>query len=316
MSAFARIIAQAEYNNQLKPHAFIYRMNIHIIKHRLHQYARLTRLDKPVGTLLLLWPTLWALLIASSGWPRADVLVVFVLGVILMRSAGCAINDFADRKIDPLVARTKDRPIASGEISAKEALIVFATLSLVAFGLVLFMNALTIYLSFVAVALAGVYPFMKRVTFMPQAVLGAAFSMAIPMAFSAQTNHVPSLAWLLFLTNLIWTVAYDTLYAMVDREDDLKAGVKSTAVMAGENDLMMVFSLQALFIMGLFLVGHRIDAGLGYYASVVVATGLIVYQFIQVKGRNRDACFSAFKQNNWVGLCVTLGLMLHYFLKV
>lgn len=284
----------------------------HIID-RLRQYAKLTRFDKPVGILLLLWPTLWALLIAAQGMPRWGVLAVFVLGVVLMRSAGCAINDYADRKIDPLVARTKDRPIASGAVSPKEALIVFAVLSLLAFGLVLFMNALTIYLSFVAVALAGIYPFMKRVTFMPQVVLGAAFSMAIPMAFAAQTGGINTLAWLLFLTNLVWTVAYDTLYAMVDRDDDIKAGVKSTAVMAGDNDLIMVFSLQATFIMGLFLVGGRIDAGWGYYSCLVVATGLIVYQFIQVKGRDRDACFSAFKQNNLVGLCVTLGLILHYF---
>lgn len=291
-------------------------MNKEHIIDRLTQYAKLTRLDKPVGTLLLLWPTLWALLIAAQGMPHWGVLVVFMLGVVLMRSAGCAINDYADRNIDPLVARTKERPIASGAVSPKEALIVFGSLSLMAFGLVLLMNKLTIYLSFGAVVLAALYPFMKRVTFMPQVVLGAAFSMAIPMAFAAQTGSINTLAWLLFLTNLVWTVAYDTLYAMVDRDDDIKAGVKSTAVMAGENDLMMVFSLQAMFVMGLFLVGSRIDAGWGYYSSVTIVVGLIVYQFIQVKGRDRDACFAAFKQNNLVGLCVTIGLVLHYFLKV
>ena len=206
------------------------------ILERLEQYTLLTRLNRPIGSLLLLWPTLWALWIAAEGWPDPLVLFVFVCGVFLMRSAGCAINDFADRDIDPHVARTSQRPMATGRISTKEALAVFAGLSLTAFILVLFMNQLTIYMSFVGVALAASYPFMKRFHYMPQVHLGAAFGWAAPMAFTAQANEITAITWLIFMATVLWATAYDTMYAMADREDDLKIGVKSTAILFGEAD--------------------------------------------------------------------------------
>jgi len=285
------------------------------LRERLTEYARLMRLDRPIGILLLLWPTLWALWIAGQGRPDPLVLAVFVAGVVLMRSAGCVINDFADRHFDPHVARTRDRPIAAGRVSPREALILFAVLCLLAFGLVLLMNRLTILLSFVAVALAAVYPFTKRVTHLPQVVLGAAFGWAIPMAFAAQTGELPRIAWLLFLVNILWSVAYDTLYAMVDREDDLKIGVKSTAILFGEADRLVVGVLQLLVLLGLSLVGSLAGLGDFYAIGLLVAALLALYQQYLIRDRDPQRCFEAFLNNNWFGAAVFAGIALDYLAR-
>ena len=279
---------------------------------RLYQYYLLTRLHRPIGTLLLLWPTLWALWLAAEGFPDPLVLGVFVAGVVLMRSAGCVINDYADRGFDPHVQRTRERPIAAGKVSPREALILFAVLCLVAFALVLLMNPLTIKLAFVAVALATLYPFTKRFTHLPQLVLGAAFGWAIPMAFAAQTGALPQLAWLLFVVNILWTTAYDTQYAMVDRDDDLKIGVKSTAVLFGEADRLIVGMLQLLVLLGLGLVGGMAQLGLYYYLGLLVAAALALYQQYLIRNRDRDGCFRAFLNNSWFGAAVFAGLVLDY----
>lgn len=278
------------------------------IRFRLREYLRLTRLDRPVGSLLLLWPTLWALWIAADGWPDPLVLAVFVAGVFLMRSAGCAINDFADREIDGHVWRTDQRPLAVGSITPAEALGVFAVLALAAFGLVLLMNRLTILLSLVGVVLAATYPFMKRFHHLPQVHLGAAFSWAIPMAFAAQSGEVPPVAWLIYVTNLLWTTAYDTMYGMADREDDLKIGVKSTAILFGRQDRWMVGLLQLLTLVGLVLIGRQAGLGAVYYAGLVVATGFGIYQQYLIRDREPRACFQAFRNNNWLGGSVFAGL--------
>ena len=275
-------------------------------------YAQLARLNKPIGILLLLWPTLIALWLAAEGWPDPLVLFVFVLGVILMRSAGCAINDYADRDIDGSVARTKDRPIVSGKISEKEALIVFAVLSICAFGLVLLMNKLTIMMSLVGVVLAASYPFMKRYHFLPQVHLGAAFGWTVPMAFTAQANELTPLTWLLFLTTVLWTTAYDTMYAMADREDDLKIGVKSTAILFGPLDKKIIGIIQAMLIMALFLIGQRAELSGFYYTGVVAATVLAIWQQYLIKDREPEHCFQAFLNNNWFGMVIFIGVVLDY----
>ncbi len=281
---------------------------------RLKQYALLIRLHKPIGILLLLWPTLWALWIASAGVPAAKTLAIFIAGVVLMRSAGCAINDYADRDIDPHVARTRQRPIAAGQVSPKDALAIFALLCAAAFALVLLTNPLTVYLSFAAAALAALYPFMKRVTFMPQVVLGAAFSMAIPMAFAAVTASVPPLAWLLFTANLVWTVAYDTQYAMADREEDRKIGVKSTAILFGEADVAITMSLQGLFLLALYFVNTRLALGPWFQLGMIIAAVLMVYQYTLIVSRKPADCIQAFLSNNYVGMAIFAGLLVHYSL--
>ena len=278
------------------------------INQRLSLYWKLMRFDRPIGTLLLLWPTLWGLWLAADGVPRIDVLVIFALGVILMRAAGCVINDFADRKLDGHVARTKDRPLASGQLQSKEALGLFAALILAAFVLVLFTNALTIWLSLGAVLLASCYPFMKRYTHMPQLVLGAAFSWSIPMGFAAQSAEVPPHSWLLYVAVVLWTVVYDTFYAMVDREDDLKIGIKSTAILFGDQDRGITAALQVLMVVALLMVAQRFQLGAAFYAGLIAACGLFVYQQHLIRYRHRDDCFKAFLNNNWVGLIIFAGI--------
>lgn len=287
-------------------------MNRDQIRERLYQYFLLTRLHRPIGIFLLLWPTLWALWVAAEGFPRLEVFVVFVLGVILMRSAGCVINDYADREFDPHVARTRERPIASGKVRPREALGLFVTLCLLAFVLVLTMNRLTIYLAFVGAALAALYPFMKRYTHLPQVVLGMAFGWAIPMAFAAQTGEVPKVAWLLFVINVVWSVAYDTMYAMADREDDLKVGVKSTAILFGDADRLMVGLLQGLVLLGLLLVGRQLALATPYYIGLLAALGFALYQQYLIRNRAPGACFRAFLNNSWLGGAVFVGLVVAY----
>ncbi len=282
-------------------------------KTRFYQYFLLMRLHRPIGIYLLLHPTLWALWLASKGQPRVELIIIFVMGVILMRSAGCVINDFADRNVDPHVRRTKDRPIASGLVSSKEALYLFIFLILLAFLLVLHLNFFTILLSIPAVCLAILYPFMKRYTHFPQIILGAAFSWAIPMVFSAQLNQVPLLAWWLFLTALLWTVAYDTQYAMTDREDDLKIGVKSTAIFFGKFDKLIIGILQVLVLISLSLIGVFEHLNLFYQFGVLVMAGFFIYQQYLIKDREPTRCFQAFLNNHWAGLVVFLGLVFSYF---
>lgn len=270
------------------------------------------RLDRPIGIFLLLWPTLWALWIAAEGIPDAPVLTVFVLGVILMRSAGCVINDYADRHLDPHVARTRDRPLAAGRVTEKETLVLFATLCIIAFMLVLLMNALTIMLSFVGVILAGIYPFMKRYTYMPQVFLGAAFAWAIPMAFAAQTGSVPGVAWLLFCATVLWAVAYDTMYAMVDRDDDIKIGVKSTAILFGDADRAIIGFIQLSVLGVLWIVGDHLEMGNFYFGGLLAAAGFGGYQQYLIRNREPTFCLKAFLNNNWFGVAVFCGIVLHY----
>jgi len=273
-------------------------------------YVHLMRWHRPIGFYLLLWPTLWAVWIAGQGQPDIGITAIFIAGVILMRSAGCVINDYADRDIDPLVQRTQDRPLARGRIQPKSALILFAVLCLFAFGLVLFLNWLTIQLSLIALVLAIVYPFTKRYTHFPQVVLGAAFAMAIPMAFSAQTNQLPLLAWGLFVIVVLWTVAYDTLYAMVDREDDIKIGVKSTAILFAKADKLMIGLLQLSVLGGLFWIGQHQQFGVMFYVSLLLASFLAMYQQWLIRDRQTTACFEAFLNNHWFGLVIFLGIFL------
>jgi len=279
------------------------------IKDRLRQYYLLTRLDRPIGIYLLLWPMLWALFIASQGKPDGLVLFVFLTGVVLMRSAGCVINDYADRKIDPQIQRTKYRPIASGRVSGKEALWLFVGLCLLAFGLVLLMNWYTIYLSFAAVALAAIYPFMKRYSNLPQIVLGMAFACSVPMAFAAQTGEVPRIAWLIYAVTVIWTVIYDTMYAMADREEDLKIGVKSTAILFGDADRMILFILQIMMFMGLYLIGEKSAMTMPYYISLIIAMGFSGYQQFLIRRREPRKCMQAFLNNSWLGAVIFIGVL-------
>ncbi|KAB7624488.1 4-hydroxybenzoate octaprenyltransferase [Alkalilimnicola sp. S0819] len=281
---------------------------------RLGAYARLARLNRPIGNFLLLWPMLWALWIAAEGLPDLKVLLVFLLGVLVMRAAGCVINDFADRRIDGHVKRTRHRPLATGEVSAREALVLFVVLCLLAFGLVSLMNPLTIQLSFVGVLLAASYPFMKRYTHFPQVHLGAAFGWAVPMAYAAQTGELAPVAWLVFIAAVIWATVYDTQYAMVDRDDDLKIGVKSTAVLFGEQDRLIVGLLMGLMLLALLLVGQRAGLGWVYFLSLLPAAALFVYQQWLMRERRREECFRAFLNNNWFGGVIFLGIVLDYLL--
>ncbi|KOO12987.1 4-hydroxybenzoate octaprenyltransferase [Vibrio ouci] len=276
-------------------------------------YWQLMRMDKPIGTLLLLWPTLWALIISAQGIPDFKVLLVFVLGVIFMRAAGCVINDFADRKVDGHVKRTKQRPLPSGRVSSKEAIGLFLVLAISSFVLVLSMNTLTIQLSFVGLVLAFIYPFMKRFTHLPQLFLGLAFSWSIPMAWAAQSGEVPMMVWFIFAINALWTIAYDTQYAMVDRDDDLKIGIKSTAILFGRFDKMVIGVLQLITLAMLMFVGTWYQLGASYYWSLLMVGALFVFQQHLIRHRERDLCFRAFLNNNYVGMIVTIGLFIAFW---
>jgi len=282
---------------------------------RIKQYWLLARFDKPIGILILLWPALWALWVASDGNPDSLVLTVFCLGVVLMRAAGCVINDYADRGFDPHVERTKQRPIAAGKVKPKEALIVFVVLCLCAFDLVLLLNVYTIMLSFIGAFLAASYPFMKRYTHLPQAYLGIAFGWAVPMAFSAQTNSIPPVAWVMYLAVVLWALVYDTMYAMVDKDDDLKIGVKSTAILFGAYDRHIMAGLQLVILGLLVTVGQMAQTGWPYYGSILVAAGLSVYQQKLIFHRKKALCFKAFLNSNWFGLAVFAGLVADYWLR-
>jgi len=283
-------------------------------KERILYFALLTRFDKPIGTFLLLWPTMWALWIAGNGKPDIYITVIFLLGVIVMRAAGCIINDFADRNIDGQVSRTQHRPIASGKINTREALIVFLVLCVTAFALVLTLNWLTIGLSFVAVVLAALYPFMKRYTYMPQAFLGLAFGWSVPMAFAAQSNDLPAIAWLLLTATVLWATAYDTIYAMIDREEDLQIGVKSTAILFGEADKLIIGVIQGTFILTMLIIGNKLELSSYYYIGLLVASGLLVYQHKLIRDREPAQCLKAFLNNHWIGVAVFAGVVLHYML--
>lgn len=273
-------------------------------------WCRLMRIDKPIGSLLLLWPTLWALWLAGSGTPAFGTLMVFVLGVFFMRAAGCVVNDFADRKIDGRVKRTAARPLPSGQISEKEAKILFIILVAVSFGLVLTLNTMTIALSVAGLALAWIYPFMKRVTHLPQLVLGAAFGWSIPMGYAAVSESLPFSCWLLFAANILWTVAYDTQYAMVDRDDDIRIGVKSTAILFGRHDKLIIGLLQVVTLLLLVWLGRLAALGMAFYLSLALAAGLFIYQQKLIARRDRDACFKAFLNNNLVGMVIFVGIAL------
>jgi len=280
------------------------------IAERLQWYAQLTRLNRPIGIFLLLWPALWGLWFAARGWPDTKVLLVFILGVVLMRSAGCVINDYADRDFDPHVARTRSRPIAAGRVSPREALALFAALGLAAFLLVLLLNPLTIGLSFVGAFLATSYPFLKRVTHLPQFYLGAAFGWAIPMAYAAQTGAVPDIAWILFAANVFWSVAYDTAYAMVDRDDDRRIGVKSAAILFGRYDRLMIGLCHLAALALLAVAGGRAHLQAIYFAGLVVAAMLALHQQWLMRRREPAQCFRAFLGNNWFGAAVFAGLFI------
>ncbi|MBX9705160.1 MAG: 4-hydroxybenzoate octaprenyltransferase [Gammaproteobacteria bacterium] len=272
-------------------------------------YLKLMRFHKPIGIFLLLWPTLWALWLASNGKPDIKILVIFVLGTIVMRAAGCVINDIADRKFDHQVQRTRERPLTAGKISVRGAVICFVILGFLALVLVLQLNLYTICLSIIALLVAMLYPLMKRVMSAPQLVLGIAFSFGVPMVFAAQTNHVGWLAWYLFGLNFLWVVAYDTQYAMVDREDDLRIGIRSTAILFGQFDRLMVALFHGWFILGLFLLGDLLELPHVYYFAICVAAALCIYQQWLIRDRNPQKCFHAFLNNNWVGLIIFLGLV-------
>lgn len=281
-------------------------MNTNAIPH----YINLTRINRPIGIYLLLWPTLQALWLAADGFPALGTLIIFLLGTALMRSAGCVINDFADRKFDGHVARTAERPLASGLVTEKEAILLFLSLTFLAFLLVLMTNWLTVQMSLIAVLLAAVYPFMKRYTYLPQVVLGAAFGWAIPMAYTATGVQLTAETWLLFSTSLIWAVVYDTQYAMVDREDDLKIGIKSTAILFGDADRLMVALLQLLTLVGWVLLGLQASLGAVWWLAILVVVALYCYQQWLIRHRERDACFQAFLNNNWVGLILFAALVI------
>ena len=278
----------------------------------LRHYARLMRLDRPIGIWLLLWPTLWSLWIAAEGRPRPDVFLVMVLGVVVMRSAGCVINDYADRDFDPRVTRTKDRPLAAGLVAPTEALVLFAALSLIAVALVLTLDPLAQLLAVVGAALTIVYPFVKRFFAAPQLVLGAAFGWGIPMAFAAQTGQVPRLAWLMWLTVVVWAVLYDTMYAMADREDDLRIGVKSTAILFGTADVFIITLLMVTLLVGLGLVGQTAGLGGWYFGSLAICAALLVRQRLLIRHRDPARCFQAFLNNHYLGAVVFAGIMLDY----
>ncbi|MBF0265269.1 MAG: 4-hydroxybenzoate octaprenyltransferase [Gammaproteobacteria bacterium] len=275
-------------------------------------YSQLMRLDKPIGTLLLLWPTLWGLWISSKGIPSLIILIIFCLGVFLMRSAGCVINDYADRELDKHVNRTKNRPLTSGKVTEKEALALFLSLSITSFILVLFLNQLTIFLSIIALFLAALYPFMKRYTYYPQLFLGLAFSWSIPMSFAANNADISIITWILYIATILWIIAYDTQYAMVDREDDLKIGIKSTAIAFGTYDKLLVFLLHLLSLMLLAITGLLLDLKISFYIGLLSAFIISLYQQWLIKDRVKEQCFKAFLNNNWFGLVIFIGLFLNY----
>lgn len=283
---------------------------------RTWDFVQLMRLEKPIGIYLLLWPTLWALWVASKGMPDLKWLLIFVLGTLFMRAAGCVINDYADRHFDGHVARTRGRPLADGRVTPREALILFAVLVALSFVLVLFTNLTTILLSFGGLALAACYPFMKRYTYYPQVVLGAAFSWGMPMAFSAVTGELPPPeAWLLYIANLLWTVAYDTYYAMTDREDDLKIGIKSTAILFGEADRLIILTLQGLALLCLAMAGARFSLGIWFLLGLLGAAACFAWEFWSTREREPQACFAAFLHNHWAGLAILLGIVVDYALR-
>ena len=284
-------------------------------RRHLYQYVLLMRLDKPIGIFLLLWPALWALWIAAGGYPDFRVLLIFVSGVVIMRSAGCVVNDLADRNLDPGVARTIERPLATGAVSVKEAIILALALVLCAFLLVLQLNSLTIKLSFIGILLAIIYPFTKRYTYMPQFFLGSAFGWAIPMAFAAQSGTITVATWILFLATVLWAVVYDTMYAMVDREDDIKAGVKSTAILFDDADRSIIGVIQVLILLALVLLGSRLELGRIFYSGIMIAAVLFIYQQYLIKDREPEHCFAAFLNNNWLGAAVFAGIFFNYQLS-
>lgn len=279
----------------------------------MNAYFRLMRFDKPIGIYLLLWPTLWGLFLAKRGFPDIDLLIIFTLGVILMRSAGCVINDFADRKIDKFVMRTKDRPLTSGEISEKGALILFSFLILMSFGLVLMTNFLTVQLSIAAVFLATLYPFVKRWSNLPQFVLGSAFAMSIPMAFSATLGFVPSNAWWIFLASILWTIVYDTIYAMSDRDDDIKIGVKSTAILFGKYDRLIIGLFQVLFTATLFVIADSFQLGLFFKISIFLSVLIMIYHQYLIKDREKSTCFKVFLNNHIIGAILLIGVIIDLY---
>lgn len=284
------------------------------LKQKWDVYSRLTRIDRPIGTLLLLWPCLMALMLAAGGMPDLKVLVIFIIGVVIMRACGCIINDYADRDLDSFVERTRSRPLASGEISTKEALILFVILGLSAFGLVLLLNGLVVKLSVVGIILTIIYPFTKRITNMPQMFLGIVWSWSIPMAYAAQTGEVPMEAWWLFAANWCWTVAYDTMYAMVDREDDLKVGIKSTAILFGKYDRQIIGLFQLAALACFIAAGWSADRGLLYGLGILTFVGFSTYQQMLIFDRERAPCFKAFLNNNWAGLALFVGLGADYLI--
>jgi 4-hydroxybenzoate polyprenyltransferase len=286
------------------------------LTHQIRQYALLMRLDKPIGIWLLLWPTLWGLWIAGEGHPDSHIFLVFVVGVIVMRSAGCVINDFADRNIDNQVSRTMDRPLASGTVTPAEAIVLFIALGLIAIALVLTLDPLTQALAIVAALLTILYPFMKRLIAAPQLILGAAFGWSIPMAFAAQSGEIPRLAWLIWLTVVIWAVIYDTIYAMVDREDDLKLGIKSTAILFGSADVFIITLLQIIMMLAFWLIGAAAHLGIWYFAATLIAGLFFIYQYLLIRQRQPDACFRAFLNNHYVGATIFIGILLDYTFRV
>ena len=290
-------------------------MKFESISNKLNAYMRLMRLDKPIGILLLLWPTLWALWIASDGVPNWHILLIFITGTVLMRSAGCVMNDIADRKYDGQVERTKNRPLATGEVSVKAAYALVIFLGLLAFALVLQFNQKTIFLSFAALFLAASYPFTKRFLAIPQAYLGIAFGFGIPMAFAAVNNYIPPVAWILLAANVFWAVAYDTEYAMLDRDDDVKIGIKSSAIFFGKYDVIAVMVCYAITLGLMAYVGKLIAYGANYYIGLAAALMLVLWQYQLIKKRVKADCFNAFLANNWIGCTLFFGLVFEYFLR-
>lgn len=290
-------------------------MALSLQKANLSHYLKLMRVDRPIGTLLLLWPTLWSLWIAAEGVPSIKNLVIFTLGCFLMRSAGCVINDYADRAVDGFVERTQHRPLATGAVQESEAIQLFVLLCALSFILVLFTNRFTVLLSFGGAALAFCYPFMKRYTYFPQVVLGAAFSWSVLMAFAAETNSLPKEAWLIYIAVTVWTVVYDTFYAMVDRDDDLEVGIKSIAILFGDFDRLITAFLQLFVVFVLMLIGYKFELGIVYYLSTIIAACLFTYQQLLIENREKPKCFRAFLNNNWVGAVVFIGIVVDYAVR-
>jgi 4-hydroxybenzoate polyprenyltransferase len=302
---------------------FVYRVRFHSITIRylprvietLMEYVQLMRLNRPIGIWLLMWPTLWAVWIASRGKPNPKIFFVFVAGVVLMRSAGCVINDFADRGFDPNVERTRDRPLAAGRVSSMEALALFAILTFLALILVLQLNRLTVLLAVVGAMLTITYPFLKRFFSLPQFYLGASFGWGIPMAFAAQNENVPRVAWLMLIANIMWCAVYDTIYAMVDREDDLKIGVRSTAILFGESDRHIIAAMQCMTLLALYLVGRIVTLGAWYNLGLAAGAAFFLYHLVLIHGRDRVRCFDAFLNNHYFGMAVFIGIALDYLFR-